>query len=139
MTAMIPMKAMRNKHPRKAKAAGERDLSPAVPLTPGQQRFMLALQRRLEANPDIGPTFEDLRRDLGLSSKASIARLVDGCERRGRIKRLPNRNRALQVIMPVSEEELRHVRQDNGSLIESFNDRELMAEVQKRGLLKFAV
>ena len=139
MTAMILTKAMRNKHSIKAKAAGERDLSPAVPLTPGQQRFMLALQKRLKANPDIGPTFEDLRRDLGLSSKASIARLVEGCERRGRIKRLPNRNRALQVIMPVSEEELHQGQMDKRSLIDSFNDRELMAEVQKRGLLKFAI
>ena len=110
----------------KAGGSGE----PPAPLTPMQYRFMLALQKRLAANPDIGPTFEELKSDLGLASKSGVARLVASCIERGRISKLPNRDRSLVVLVPVKEDEI-----SSGNLIKSFSDRELIAECQERGLI----
>lgn len=102
----------------------------SIPLTPMQRRFMLALQERLKARPDIGPSYDELREDLGLASKSGIFRLVRDCEARGRIARLGNTNRGLIVLRPVSDGE--------GSptdLLKAFSDRELLREVIARGLL----
>lgn len=99
-------------------------------LTAMQFRFMLVLQKRMAECPDIGPTFEELRQDLGLSSKSGVARLVRACEERGRIARLPNKQRSIQILEPVS---LDAVEMD--FLIKSFSDKELLAEIQARGLL----
>jgi SOS-response transcriptional repressor LexA len=95
-----------------------------------QFRFMLALQKRLEMRPEIGPSYEELRVDLGLSSKSGVARLVESCIERGRIKRLPNRDRSLVVLKPVNEGS-----RPGAELISSFTDRELLHEIQRRGLL----
>lgn len=104
-----------------------------VPLTPLQYRFMLALQNRLKASPDIGPTYADLMKDLGLKSKSGIARLVDECVERGRIQKSSNRDRSLTILHPVAEgEEAPH------DLIKSFSDREIICEAQRRGLISFA-
>lgn len=105
-----------------------------VTLTPMQYRFMLALQKRLSNNPHVGPTFEELRQDLGLSSKSGVARLVDSCIERGRITRLPNRDRSLVVIAPVDEQDF-----PREKLIKSFTDKELIIECHERGILSFNI
>ena len=101
-----------------------------VPLTPLQYRFMRALQARLSANPDIGPTYAELMQDMGLKSKSGIARLVDECVERGRIRKLSNRDRSLVVVNPVSTGDV--ARED---LIRTFSDREIILEAQRRGLI----
>jgi len=114
---------------------GER--SSTVPLTPMQYRFMRVLQDRLARNPDVGPTYAELMEDMGLRSKSGIARLVDECMQRGRITKLPNRDRSLVVLRPVGD--LAGDGQVNGCarqiLLRSFSDRELISETQRRGLL----
>lgn len=102
----------------------------SAPLTPLQYRFMRVLQKRLSDRPGVGPTYEELRVDLGLASKSGVARLVAACEERGRIARLPNRDRSLAVLVPVPEEGHPGV-----DILQAFSDRELLAEIQKRGLL----
>lgn len=110
----------------------KRGATPA-PLTPMQRRFMLALQSRLEARPDVGPTYEELRIDMGLASRSGIARLVKECEQRGRIRRRPYSERSLEVINPVLEYELVA---EHRPLIESFSDREIILEASRRGLIQ---
>lgn len=95
---------------------------------------MLALQARLDARPDVAPTFDELRLDLGLASKSSISRLLAGCEERGRIKRLAGRQRAIAVLSPVTMDEALAT----GDLMKSFSDRELMNEVSDRGLIRLS-
>jgi len=112
---------------------GEGRVSP-VPLTPMQYRFMLVLQARLEANPDIGPTYAELMDDLGLKSKSGVARLVSECIERGRIKKLSNRDRSLVVVHAVTEGEGR-----KQNLISAFSDREIICEAQRRGLVSFSL
>jgi len=102
----------------------------AIPLTPMQRRFMLALQARLAARPDVGPTYEELREDLGLASKSGVFRLVRECESRGRIARLPRAERSIQVLRPVEGVEV-----DLKGLLSAFSDTELLREVASRGLV----
>lgn len=104
-----------------------------VPLTPMQYRFMRVLQARLAQRPDIGPTYAELMQDMGLRSKSGIARLVDECVERGRIRKLSNRDRSLVVVHPVSEGEV-----EPEDLLRSFSDRDILLEVQRRGLMSFA-
>jgi SOS-response transcriptional repressor LexA len=114
---------------------GER--SETVPLTPMQYRFMRVLQDRLARNPDVGPTYAELMEDMGLRSKSGIARLVDECMQRGRITKLPNRDRSLVVLRPVGGDPARETAPVR--LIRSFSDRELISEVQRRGLLTIQI
>ncbi len=103
---------------------------PAIPLTPMQRRFMLALQARLAARPGMGPTYDELREDLGLASKSGVARLVRECVERGRIARIPRAERSLTVIHPVEG-----VDATRAGLLDAFSDTELLREVIARGLL----
>lgn len=99
-------------------------------LTPRQHRFMLVLQARIAGSPEVGPTYEDLRADMGLSSKSAIARLVAECERRGRLSRTPNAERSLRVVMPVSDA----VEERPASPLSAYSDEELLAELARRGV-----
>lgn len=103
---------------------------PAVPLTPMQRRFMLALQARLASRPGVGPTYEELREDLGLASKSGVARLVRECTDRGRVARIPRAERSLSVLVPVEGVDASRV-----GLLDAFSDIELLKEVVARGLL----
>lgn len=108
-------------------------MDPAIPLTPMQRRFMLALQARLEARPDVGPSYEELKEDLGLSSKSGVFRLVKECESRGRIVRSPNSDRSIRVIHPVTDGDGPRL-----GLLKAFSDAELLREVMSRGLLSLS-
>lgn len=115
--------------------SGGDDVRQAIPLTPLQRRFMLTLQRRLAASPDVGVSYEQLQQDLGLSSKSSVARLVAECEARGRISRIPRASRSLRVLLPVSEETgTSHV-----ALLASYSDIELVREISRRGLFSLVL
>lgn len=103
----------------------------AIPLTPQQRRFMLALQSRLAARPDVGPTYEELREDLGLASKSGVFRLVRECEARGRIERMPRLERGLRVIVPLSTSEAA----PSVDLLSTFSDADIIREVDRRGLI----
>ena len=50
-----------------------------------------------------GPTYDEVRVALGLGSKSGVARLVDGLVERGRLRRMPNLARALEVVRPSPE------------------------------------
>ena len=103
----------------------------SIPLTPMQRRLMLALQARLAARPDIGATYEELREDLGLSSKSGVFRLVRECEERGRVERMPGTTRSVRVLVPVRDEDA-----DVPTLLSSFSDVEILRETARRGLLQ---
>lgn len=49
-------------------------------------------------NTAIPPTYEEMASALGLRSKASIKRILDRLVAAGRIRQMPNRARALDVI-----------------------------------------
>lgn len=45
-----------------------------------------------------GPTFDDMRTELGLASKSNISRLMDGLEERGFIRRKAQHPRSVEVL-----------------------------------------
>lgn len=53
---------------------------------------------RAEAVEGRCPTFDEMRAHLGLLSKSSAHRLIEALEERGKIRRLYNRVRAIEVL-----------------------------------------
>lgn len=72
-----------------------------ISLTPRQQdvlRFIIGFQ---EARDGVSPTFNEIGSAIGLSSRASVARHLDELERRGALRRLASRPRAIEVLQPL--------------------------------------
>jgi repressor LexA len=66
-------------------------------LTAKMHELLVFLDARArEGGP--APSFEEMKRALGLKSKSGVHRLVEALEERGFIRRLPNRARALEVL-----------------------------------------
>ena len=55
---------------------------------------------------DVPPSFDEMRVALGLASK-SVHRLLSGLEERGYIRRLANRARAIEILLPGNRLALR--------------------------------
>jgi SOS-response transcriptional repressor LexA len=56
----------------------------------------------VENSDGVGPSYEELRRGLGSSSKSDIYRLVHSLEAKGWIKRLNYKARSIKVVQPTS-------------------------------------
>lgn len=76
-----------------------------------------------EKNAGTSPTFEEMRTELGVSSKSSVARIINALEERGFIRRLPGRVRNIEVI-----------RAHAGIGLSAFSTEVLVAELGARGL-----
>lgn len=66
-------------------------------LTPKQLACFQAIKSYTARN-GYAPTYEELADTLGLKSKSGVSRLVLGLEARGKLRRIPNRARAFEVI-----------------------------------------
>jgi DNA-binding MarR family transcriptional regulator len=66
-------------------------------LTLKQKQLLDFISDHIEAT-GTGPSFEEMKARLGLSSKAGIHRMLGELEERGFIRRLPNKVRAIEVI-----------------------------------------
>lgn len=67
-------------------------------LTPSQKACLEAL-RAHRAESGVMPTMEELGRELGLSSRGAVRRLLVALEKRGVIKRTTRRARAIRVLV----------------------------------------
>ena len=52
----------------------------------------------ISASGGVAPSYTEIRRHLGLKSKSHVNRLVTQLVDRGKIRRIPNRARALEVV-----------------------------------------
>ena len=68
-----------------------------VGLTPEQAR-LLAYIAEYSEQEGHSPSYEQMKRAMGLASKSGINRLVVALEERGAIVRLPNHSRAISVV-----------------------------------------
>ena len=66
-------------------------------LTIKQAKLLNYLTKSLKNNR-VSPSFEEMRINLGLSSKSGVHRLISALEERGFIKRLHNKARAIKII-----------------------------------------
>jgi SOS-response transcriptional repressors (RecA-mediated autopeptidases) len=68
-------------------------------LTPKQRQVYRYIV--LETERGRSPSYREIAAAVGLKSKGGIARLVRGLEKRGHIRRLPDRARALEPLVPL--------------------------------------
>ena len=66
-------------------------------LTSKQSKLLDYLKNTLKDN-NISPSFDEMRKFLGLSSKSGVHRLISSLEERGFIRRLHNKARAIRII-----------------------------------------
>lgn len=74
----------------------------AVISTAGLTHQQAKLLTFLDSCGEITPSFDEMRRALDLGSKSSVHRLVVALEERGRIRRLPNRARSVEVVQAAA-------------------------------------
>ena len=63
-----------------------------------KQRELLNFLQIYEDKYKASPSFDEMRKAIGLASKSGIHRLIGGLEERGFIRRLANRARAIEII-----------------------------------------
>lgn len=65
-------------------------------MTQKQSDLLAFIRARLQAG-DVAPSFEEMRKHLGLKSKSGVHRLVNALAERGQIVRLNHRARAIAL------------------------------------------
>jgi repressor LexA len=70
-------------------------------LTKRRSECLAVLTKAVEGT-GIMPSFQQIADALGVKSKSSVYRLVDGLEQRGAICRLHGQSRSVQIIQPDS-------------------------------------
>ncbi|MGX5776489.1 LexA family protein [Methylorubrum zatmanii] len=65
-------------------------------LTPKQRELLTFIEQRLETS-SVSPSFDEMRKHLGLGSKSGVFRLVEALEERGHIVRKPNRPHSIAL------------------------------------------
>lgn len=66
-------------------------------LTP-QQRALLDAITRIQAETGVAPSYSEMAAAIGAKSKATVARLMQGLEDRGHIRRMPRRARSYGLV-----------------------------------------
>ncbi len=69
-----------------------------VGLTPKQRELLTFIERYAAANDGVPPSFDEMRRGVGLRSKSGIGRMLDALVERGHIRRLSNRSRGIELL-----------------------------------------
>jgi repressor LexA len=70
----------------------------SVSLTRKQHDLLTFIREYVRQNSGVAPSFKEMQRALGLSSKSGIHRLMDALEERGHIKRSRYRHRAIELV-----------------------------------------
>ena len=66
-------------------------------LTKKQHELFLFLEERISLS-GVTPSFEEMKKKVGLKSKSGIHRLISGLEERGFIKKMPFKARAIEIL-----------------------------------------
>lgn len=72
-----------------------------IGLTQRQQDLLHFIDRYQRASDGVSPSFAEMAEAIGNTSKAGVTRLLDALEERGRIRRLSNRARAIELLDPA--------------------------------------
>ena len=66
-----------------------------------QEAALLAfIKQHLAENFGVGPSFDEMKDALGISSKSGVHRTLKALEEKGRIRRLFHRARAIEIVPP---------------------------------------
>lgn len=70
--------------------------------TPARQDALLTFIATCIQETAVPPSVEEMRKHLGLASKSAVHRMLVALEARGKIRRMPDRARAIEVVgMPM--------------------------------------
>lgn len=56
----------------------------------------------VEAHGGLYPSYREMAAGVGVASSSAVHRLLNGLEARGRVRRLPYRARAIELLAPVA-------------------------------------
>lgn len=73
-----------------------------IGLTPRQLELLRFIRGYQLAHGGVAPTLAECAQGVGLRAKSGAHRLVCGLEERGVLRRLPNRERSIEALVPVS-------------------------------------
>jgi repressor LexA len=71
-------------------------------LTERQRKTLLFIEAEIQRTGGVAPTLREIADHLHYRSPTMARRLLTGLEERGFIRRLPGRERAIDVLQPVS-------------------------------------
>ena len=74
-------------------------------LTKKQHELFLFLEEKI-CLTGVTPSFEEMKKKVGLKSKSGIHRLISGLEERGFIKKLPFKARAIEILKRSKEKQM---------------------------------
>ena len=103
-------------------------------LTPVQANCLAFIARYQAEHGGTSPAYTDIMEELGLASKSGVNRLVTGLERRGRLRRIPQATRCLEVIGSATTLDLESLGADAFNLLVM----SVRSEVERRRLGTFA-
>ena len=89
--------------------------------TPAQAELLAFVENYQLEHSGASPSFEEMKQALGIASKSGVARLVYALEERGRLRRLPHRARALEIVP-----------QADPAALAKYSTLELLAELARR-------
>lgn len=90
-----------------------------IGLTRSQAELLAFIGRFQSENEGVSPSFEDMKLGMGLHSKSGVHRLITALVEKGRLRRMENRARALEIV-------------PEGSALASFATIDLLAELARR-------
>lgn len=74
-----------------------------IGLTKKQRKLLDFIISSTDENRGVAPSFDEMKTAIGLKSKGNVHRLVTALEDRGWIRRIPQRARAIEVLVkPVN-------------------------------------
>ena len=68
-----------------------------ISLTTAQAEALAFIESAIEED-EVAPSCEEIKQHLGLSSKSGVHRILTALEERGRIRRMKNRARAIEIV-----------------------------------------
>ena len=75
-------------------------------ITKQQRKALLFIEAELERAGGVAPSVREIADHLSYRSSTTARRLLIGLEERGFIRRLPAKDRAIEVVKPVSRFEI---------------------------------
>jgi repressor LexA len=71
-------------------------------LTKNQRRALLLIEAEVERTGGVAPSVRELAEQLGYRSQTTARHLLLGLEQRGFIRRLESKDRAIEIVRPIS-------------------------------------
>lgn len=76
-------------------------------MTPKQKELLDFISEYQRSKGGVSPSYEEMQRAIGVSSKSEVARIIEALEAQEFIRRKPGRARSVEVVRRVGDAEAR--------------------------------